>query len=107
MELYMVYMTAKDAAEAEAVGRALVEKRLAACINILDGCKSLFWWDGGVQSENEVVFIAKTSAERLEALTAEVKAMHSYDVPCVAAIPIQGGNMDFLTWIDEETGQEP
>lgn len=103
MKTYLVYMTAADAAEAEKVGAALVEKRLAACVNVLDGIRSMFWWDGAVQKENEVAFIAKTAEDRLEALTQEVRAQHSYDVPCVVALPMEGGDAEFLDWIVDAT----
>ena len=103
MGAVFVYMTAADIGEAELIGRVLVEKRLAACVNILDGMRSLYWWDGKVQSDAECVFIAKTMDTELDVLTREVKALHSYDVPCVAALPITGGNPDFLQWIENET----
>jgi len=99
MKTYLVYMTAADAAEAEKVGAALVEKRLAACVNVLGGIRSMFWWEGAVQKESEVAFIAKTAEDRLEALTQEVRAQHSYDVPCVVALPMEGGDAEFLDWI--------
>lgn len=103
MKTYLVYMTAADVAEAEKVGAALVEKRLAACVNVLDGIRSMFWWEGAVQKEQEVAFIAKTAEDRLEALKAEVRALHSYDVPCVVALPMEGGDAEFLEWIVSAT----
>lgn len=103
MKTYLVYMTAANAAEAEKVGAALIEKRLAACVNILEGARSMFWWDGEVQAEDEVVFLAKTAQDRLEALTSEVRRVHSYDVPCVVALPMEGGNPEFLEWIVAST----
>lgn len=106
MKTYLVYMTAANAAEAEAIGAALVKERLAACVNILEGMRSMFWWDGAVQNENEVVFMAKTAADRLDALIQEVKRLHSYDVPCVVALPLEGGNPDFLEWIVASTRSE-
>ena len=99
MDSVLVYITAANATEAEALGRALVERRLAACVNILPGCRSLFWWEGRVQEEAEVPLLVKTAADRLEALTAAVKELHSYSVPCVAAVPLVGGNAAFLEWI--------
>ncbi len=103
MKVYLVYMTAADAAEAERVGKALVERRLAACVNILDSIRSLFWWDGVVKNEGETAFVAKTPEDRLDALIAAVKELHSYDVPCIMALPIEGGNDEFLEWIVEST----
>ena len=98
-----VYMTCADRDEAENIGTVLVERRLAACVNILDGMHSLYWWEGEVQRGEETVLIAKTRQESVGELTEAVKAMHGYEVPCVVALDIAGGNQDFLAWIREET----
>ena len=103
MAATMIYVTCSDEAEAGRIGRAVVEERLAACANIIAGMRSLHWWDGVVQEAGEVVLIAKTRAERVAALTARVKALHSYDVPCVVALPLTGGNADYFAWIEAET----
>lgn len=103
MSHVLVYMTAKDVDEAEKLGQALVSKRLAACVNIIPGMRSMYWWDGAVQSGEEVVVLAKTRAELAAALTAEVKALHSYEVPCIVTMNIDGGDPDFLNWIGMET----
>jgi periplasmic divalent cation tolerance protein len=103
MAYRFVYMTAGSREEARRIGRTLVEERLAACVNILDGMNSLYWWQGAVQDEQETVLIAKTRAELLERLTERVKSLHSYSCPCVVALPIEGGNPAFLQWIAEET----
>jgi periplasmic divalent cation tolerance protein len=103
METYVVYMTASSREEAARIGRALVEQRLAACVNILGDIDSVYWWDNAVQSAQEVAFIAKTTRDKIEALAAAVKSLHSYDVPCVAAMPIVQGLPAFLHWIEEET----
>lgn len=99
----LVYMTCETMKEAEGIGSVLVERRLAACVNILPGMKSMYWWEGKVEQAEEVVLIAKTSDSLVEELTQAVKAMHGYDVPCVVSVPIQGGNSDFLDWIRSET----
>lgn len=99
----LVYITCKDADEARTIGRAIVDERLAACANIIDGMNSFYWWDGAVQSEREAVLIVKTKESLVPELTARVKALHSYKVPCVVALPIVGGNQDFLDWIELET----
>lgn len=103
MEYIFVYMTTADRAEAEKIGRVLVETRLAACVNMLPGMRSLYWWKGAVETGSETVLIAKTRRSLLDALTAKVRQLHSYKVPCVVALPIQGGNPDFLAWLEEET----
>lgn len=100
----LVYITCKDKAEAEGVGRALIEDKLAACVNIIEGMQSMFWWQGRTEKERETVLIAKTRAGLVSRLTEKVKSVHSYDCPCVVALPIIDGNPEFLQWIRDETG---
>jgi len=101
-----VYITASGKEEAERISEALIRERLVACTNIIDDMSALFWWEGGVQSEKEVVLIAKTRADAFDRLTGRVKELHSYDCPCVIGMPIATGNPDYLAWIDEEVRPE-
>lgn len=103
MELSFVYITAASAEEARRIGRSLVEERLAACTNVIDGMTSMYWWEGRVQEDSEAVLIAKTRESLVKALTDRVKALHSYTCPCVVALPIGQGNPDFLDWLARET----
>jgi periplasmic divalent cation tolerance protein len=103
MSAVLVYITCQDRDEATRIARALVEERLAACANVHGAIDSFYWWEGKVQSGAEVALIAKTRAELTDALTARVKKLHSYSVPCVVALDIEGGNRDFLDWIERET----
>jgi len=98
-----VYITCASLDEAKTIGRALVEARLAACVNILPGMTSLYWWQGRIEEGQETVLIAKTRDTLLEALTAKVKALHSYTCPCVVAFPVHAGNADYVNWIEAET----
>ena len=98
-----VYMTAGSPEAAARIGKALVEARLAACVNLIEGMRSIYWWEGEVQEARETVLIAKTRDTLVEALTEKVRALHDYDCPCVVALPIEGGNRAFLDWIDAET----
>lgn len=98
-----IYITAGSREEALKLGRALVADRLAACANVLGNVTSLYWWEGKVQEDREVAVVAKTRAERVDAVVARVKNLHSYECPCVVALPIVGGNPDFMAWIEEET----
>ena len=100
-----VYMTCASEKEAEDIGSVLVERRLAACANILPGMRSIYRWRGKVERAEEVVLIAKTRDSLVEELTEAVRAMHGYEVPCIAVLPITGGNPDFLAWIREETAR--
>lgn len=102
-EASWIYITTSSPEEAEAIGAAMVEARLAACANILSGITSLYWWEGKVQRDVETVLILKTRTALVDEVTAEVKRLHSYDCPCVTALPIAGGNQAFLEWIATET----
>lgn len=99
----LIYVTAGDAEEAKRIGRRLVETRLAACVNVFPTMVPIFWWDGAVQEDSEAVLIAKTRRDLVERVSETVRAVHSYDCPAVVALPIEGGHMPFLDWIDEET----
>jgi periplasmic divalent cation tolerance protein len=103
-DAFFIYVTAGSVEEAERIGRALVAERLAACANILPGMRSIYWWDGKMEEASEAVLVLKSVHKNLEALTARVKALHSYAVPCVVALPIEAGNEDYLRWIATESG---
>jgi periplasmic divalent cation tolerance protein len=105
MEPIFAYMTASSPEEARRIGRALVEARLAACVNVIDRMTSFYWWQGKIEEGAEAVLIAKTTRDKLAALTDRVKSLHSYAVPCVVALPIVDGNADFLAWIEAETSR--
>ena len=99
MTIQFVYMTAGSLEEAQRIGEALVKEKLAACVNILDAMQSLYIWEDELQKDREVVIIAKTARNRIPELVARVKALHSYDCPCIVTFTIDGGNADFLQWI--------
>ncbi|MFO1188692.1 MAG: divalent-cation tolerance protein CutA [Alphaproteobacteria bacterium] len=101
----LVYMTASSDEEALRIGRALVGERLAACVNVIPGMRSIYWWDGRIQDDQETVLIAKTRTDLIAALTERVKALHSYAVPCVVALPITAGNKAYLDWLTGETAK--
>jgi len=105
MSATLVYMTAGSVEEARAIGASLVERRLAACVNILPGMLSQYRWEGSVQTDEETVLIAKTRSDLVDALTGHVREIHSYDCPCIVALPIRGGNPAFLRWIADETAE--
>jgi periplasmic divalent cation tolerance protein len=98
-----VYITCGSMEEAKRIGAALVEARFAACVNILPGMSSLYWWQGKIEEGQETVLIAKTRETLLDALTQRVKTLHSYACPCVVAFPVHGGNADYIAWIGAET----
>lgn len=100
-----VYVTAGDTDEARRIGRAAVEARLAACANVLAGMRSIYWWEGKLTESEEAVLVLKTTEDRLEALIARVKDLHSYDCPCIEALPVTAGYQPFLDWVAQETQQ--
>ena len=104
MSYCLAYMTAATVEEAKAIGRALVEERLAACVNVIPGMISLYRWDGEMEEAEEAVLIAKTRAETFDALAKRVGEIHPYDTPCVLRLDISAGLPPFLDWIAAETG---
>jgi len=103
MAAVWVYVTAADQAEAERLARAAVEARLAACANLLGPTTAVYWWEGKVESGAEAALVLKTRSDLVDALTEKINQLHSYDCPCVVALSIEGGNPEFLRWIEEET----
>ena len=99
----VVYVTCSAPAQADAIARALVAEHLAACANIIPGMRSLYRWQGALESADEVVLILKTAAVRVAALTERVKQLHTYTVPCVVAVPVVDGSPEYLAWIAAET----
>jgi len=101
-----VYTTYPSIVEAERAGRALVERRLCACVNIVPGMVSHYWWQGAIERGEEVVMIIKTRASLAEAVGAAVKDMHSYSTPAILVIPIESVDPDYHAWIVAETQSE-
>lgn len=104
MPIKFVYMTAANMDEASRIATTLVQQRLAACVNIIDGIRSIYEWQGTLQEEREVAMIAKTEEACLPELKDAVKAMHSYDCPCIVELTVSGGNKAFLDWIRAQVG---
>ena len=98
----VVLTTAPDAEAGAVIARALVEERLAACVNVIPGVRSIYRWEDEVQDDSEVVLIIKSRADRCEALAARIKDLHSYDVPEVLVLPAVGGSARYLAWIETE-----
>lgn len=98
----MVYVTCSNKEEAKGIAEYVIGQRFAACANIFPAHESLYWWDRAVQNEQEVAMILKTTKERYHELENAIKEKHSYDVPCIVALPIENGNHAFLDWIKEQ-----
>lgn len=104
MTAIFAYVTTKDREEALRIGKALVDERLAACANVLDGMQSVYRWEGKVQEASETVLIIKSVESRAQAIIDRVKVMHSYECPCVTIWPLTSGNPEYLAWIRKESG---
>ncbi len=102
MTINMVYITAGRKEEAETIGRELVTGKLAACVNLIDNMNSIYFWEGKLQNDSEVILIAKTVEALVPKLIEKVKAIHSYDCPCIISLPVSDGNPAFLEWIAGE-----
>lgn len=101
-EIVFVYITVGSEEDARDIAQTLVEEKLAACANIVPGVTSFFRWEGKVQESEEFVVIAKTAAARFEKLQKRVAKLHSYDTPCIVALPVEAGHKPFLSWISKE-----
>ena len=97
----VVFITAADAEEARLIADVLLQQKKAACVNIVPGLSSLFWWRDKIDSAKESLLIVKTRASLLDEIVELVKEIHSYDNPEVIALPIVGGSDDYLEWLDE------
>jgi periplasmic divalent cation tolerance protein len=102
----VVFSNCGSAEEASRVARALIERRLAACVNIIDGVKSIYHWQGAIEEASEWTLLIKTQRSLFTELCAELRRVHSYQVPEVIAVPIVDGHLDYLEWIERETGQK-
>ena len=97
----VLFITTDSASEARQISRVLLEQKKAACVNIIPKVDSLFWWEDKLDSARENLLIVKTKASLLPEIINLVKKVHSYDVPEIIALPIVGGNQDYLEWIEK------
>lgn len=101
MEIVSVYAVFADAAEAERIGGLVIEERLAACINILAPCRSIYRWQDKVEEAEEVPAILKTGSGQVDALVERIAALHSYEVPCIAVMPIDRLLRSYADWVEK------
>lgn len=97
--------TCESPDEAARLARELVSRRVAACVNVVPGVRSFYWWQDGVQDDNEVLLVIKTHVELLPQLKAALEELHSYDVPELVVLPIVDGSSAYLNWIDASVSQ--
>ena len=101
-EYIVIFITTAAGEEAGLISKVLLEQRKAACINIVSGVSSMFWWQGKIESAAESLLVVKTKKSLLEEIIQIVKSIHTNDVPEIIALPIVGGNRDYLDWIGKE-----
>ena len=100
----VVLVTVPDAPTAEKLGEALVGERLAACVNVIGGVRSIYRWQGAVEKNAELLCVCKSTREQFERLRARVVELHPYELPCVVALPIALGHAPYLAWIAASVG---
>ena len=101
MEYVIAFVTTSSVEEAKRIAESLVERKLAACVNVIPQVVSYYWWNGKIESDQEAKLVIKTKSELMEELIESVKKLHSYEICEVTSVPIVGGNADYLKWIDE------
>ena len=99
----LVLTTLPDRAAADALGRSLVEARLAACVSVGAPVQSIYHWRGSIETSSEVPLTIKTDAELFDAVAAAIRGAHPYELPEILAVPVCNGTADYLAWIDAET----
>ncbi|MFI6899611.1 divalent-cation tolerance protein CutA [Nonomuraea sp. NPDC050394] len=102
-----VRVTAGTREEADQISSTVVERRLAACAQVVAPIVSTYWWRGEIHQANEWLLLMKTTADRFGELAGCVRALHSYEVPEIVAVPVAVGTADYLRWITRETSPEP
>lgn len=102
----LVYVTAPDRETAERIGREVVQRRLAACANIVPGIASIYWWEGRVQEESEAVLMLKSRSGLAERLREAIAALHPYTVPAISILTLERVHPPYWEWVQEETRQE-
>ncbi len=102
-EFIMIYVTVDDRGEAVRIAHALVEAKLAACVNVLGAATSVYRWQGKIEQAAETVMVAKTRRSLFEAAAAKIKDLHSYDTPCILAYPVADGSAPYVAWLADST----
>jgi len=104
MSVVSVYAVFASMDEAERIGRLIIEERLAACVNILGAMRSMYRWQGAIETADEVAAIFKTTADSADRLIARIAELHSYDVPCVTVWPAEKVLPSYAQWVENSVG---
>ncbi len=102
----MGLVTCPTRAAARKVAKGILKKKLAACVNIVGGLESHYWWKGKVEKATEVLLLIKTTQSRVAEVTSEVQSLHSYDVPEIVFVPFSAGERNYLRWLGESVGDK-
>lgn len=102
----IIFITAKDKNEAKKIARQLLAHKLAACVNIVSGVESFFWWENKIDTAREVLLIIKSKKSLFKKIVSAVRAVHSYSVPEIIALPIVDGHKDYLTWVSDAVSKK-
>lgn len=102
-DFIIILVTTSSEEEGREIAQALIEKKLAACVNLIKDIESIYRWKGKILDEREVLILIKTRKKLYKSVEGEVKKLHSYEVPEIIALPIISGSKDYLYWIDSET----
>ncbi len=102
MQPVLLYITAPSREEAILLARELLGRKVIACANIMDNVQSLYWWDGEIEQSKEIIVIAKTFSVHVERVTQIIKEQHSYECPAILAVPVTGGNDDYIQWMNTQ-----
>ena len=102
----VIFVAVGNSSDAALLAKSLVEKRLAACVNLVPGISSWYWWEGKVNEDQEVLLMMKTSRDKFAALEKEVLRLHSYAVPEIIAVQIVEGSKNYLSWIEESLKED-
>lgn len=105
-EIFIVFCTCSDSAEANRLAHSLVEERLAACVNILPGLTSIYRWQDKLESASEHLLLVKTTRERLSSLESRIHELHSYELPEVIAVPVTAGSEKYLAWLSQQVSAD-
>ena len=104
-EALVVLTSVGSPEEADRISVALVNERLAACVNIVGGVKSVYWWKGAITREDELLLIIKTAARLFDRVRLRIKELHRYELPEVIALPLAAGDKDYLAWVRESVAE--
>ncbi len=95
----IIYTVCSSSQEAKSIGKILIQEKLCACVNIIQGMESIYFWEGEIIEDNEVILLIKTTLNHFDQISRKIKELHSYKVPCVFSLQAKNVNKDYLNWM--------